>query len=415
MQFNRRGFYLFSGAHSLLIGMLPFFLPVLLWERGASLSEVSAFIALSGLGFIAALWCWDRLRDQQRWGAIIGLSLVVEIVLVAMLMAGFSSIELVLLAFLNGTYNCFYWSTQRAMFSKITHETNTGKTFGNFQILVVVLLKIGILAGGYLLESQNVLILLLLSVAISGVAFFKLVPLVKITLGKSTHTSSKLAQTSKEPALKLSDIAEFKDLNHSRLTFLLDGPFLYLESYFWVLTLYFLTQQNFFKLGLLVVSLTLLLSVIFYFLKNYIDRIPQKPLFSLAVLLYAVSWWLRGQLNLQSSELALYPMIILIAFLTTFFRLAFNKRFFDVAKQTMTYKYIILKSYYSQASIVLFFGFIAGLLWFAQAEDAAQSLSWVYVLTCPIALFYGLYTCPTFSSQPSLAIKNSENHRLFRS
>ncbi len=50
-----RLFYRFAGIHSLLIGLLPFFIPVLLWQQGYRLTEVSAFIALTAVGFIIAL------------------------------------------------------------------------------------------------------------------------------------------------------------------------------------------------------------------------------------------------------------------------------------------------------------------------------------------------------------------------
>jgi predicted MFS family arabinose efflux permease len=156
IRFTPRLFFQFSGLHSLLIGLLPFFLPILLWKTGTSLGEVSAFIALTGLGFIITLWFWDRLRASNQWRSIIAISFIIEIILVGLLAFDFSMPYLAGLALLNGAYNCFYWSTQRALFSDITTEHNTGKTFGNFQILVVVLLKLGILLGGYLLDTHGI-------------------------------------------------------------------------------------------------------------------------------------------------------------------------------------------------------------------------------------------------------------------
>ena len=168
MQLTLRHFYQFSGFHSLLIGLLPFFLPVILWDSGASLAQISAFIAVTGIGFIASLWIWDQLRASNQWRRIIALSFAAELLLICALAwnlnnHGEASILLIGTALLNGVYNCFYWSTQRAMFNTITSDKNTGKTFGNFQILVVILLKLGILSGGYLLETAGALPLIALS------------------------------------------------------------------------------------------------------------------------------------------------------------------------------------------------------------------------------------------------------------
>ena len=175
---------------------------------------------------------------------------------------------------------------------------------------------------------------------------------------------------------------------------MLDGPFLFLESYFWVLSLYFLAGQSFFQLSIIVVLLTLLLSVIFYIIKNNVDKVNQQRLFAIATLFYALSWLLRAQLSADTADLILYPSIIVIGFLTTFFRLSFNKRFFDIAKASTTYRYLINKSYYSQLGIVLFFSTLAiSLNHFSNAE---QGLSIVYWIACPLALVYGLYAKRSF-------------------
>lgn len=379
MPFSSRHFYQFSGIHSLLIGLLPFFLPVLLWNRGASLNEIAAFIATTGIGFIATLWCWDRLRFQQRWGLIISLSLLSELLLVTALAWDENVLFLTVLALLNGAYNCFYWSTQRAIFSDITSDENTGNTFGNFQILVVILLKLGILIGGYLLESQGMLSVLLLSVSICSVAW--------LPFGK--WRLIKLQNTTVAPPLSLKHIIAFKDQKQSRLIFLIDGLFLFLESYFWVLSLYVLAQQSFLRLGIIVVLLTLLLSVLFYFIKVRIDRINPQRIYALAVVLYAVSWLLRGQLSEITNTPLLYVTIVTIAFLTTFFRLAFNKRFFDIARQQTPHQYLICKSYFSQFGIALLFGGLSIL--FTTTADVHQQLTLTYWLACPLSLLYGAY------------------------
>jgi len=383
-----KGFYQFSGFHSLLIGILPFFIPVLLWNNGASISHISLFIAVTGLGFIASLWFWDRLRFQQHWKMIIALSFLIELLLVGALFSSLTSemgaYFLIGLALLNGTYNCFYWSTQRAFFSHISTDKNTGKTFGNFQILVVIMLKLGILIGGYLLQAHGLISLFILSALITSFALWYLLRQQQIITSEG----------STEPPLSISQIAGFKDHKKSKLIFLLDGPFLFLESYFWVLSLYFLTGQSFFQLSLIVVALTLLLSIIFYIIKNKIDKVNQQHLFIIATIFYAVSWLLRAQLSSDTTGFILYPAIIFIGFLTTFFRLSFNKRFFDIAKEGTTYGYLVNKSYYSQLGITLFFFTLAiSLSHFANAE---QMLSIIYWLACPLAFVYGLYAKDSF-------------------
>ncbi|MBV1920600.1 MAG: hypothetical protein KUG73_07945 [Pseudomonadales bacterium] len=393
MQLTVRHFYQFSGFHSLLIGLLPFFLPVILWDNGASLAQISAFIAITGIGFIGSLWVWDQLRANNQWRWIITLSFVAEILLIAALAwnvnsRGETSIFLIGTALLNGVYNCFYWSTQRAIFNQITSNGNTGKTFGNFQILVVILLKIGILSGGYLLETSGTLPLIILSLAISTIALWKLI--------KTENTSTGKAE---EPKLTFKHVKNFSDKKNSKVIFFLDGPFLFLESYFWVLSLYFLTQESFFTLGFVIVTLTLLLSGIFYFIKNAIDKMDQQKIFFAAVLLYAASWLLRSQTNTEDNNLMLYTTILVIGFLTTFFRLVFNKRFFDTAREDSAYQYLIYKSYYSQMGIVLFFGALATYLYIStplslaisSATQAAPLLATTYLWVCPIALIYGIY------------------------
>ena len=381
-------FYQFSAFHSLLIGFLPFFIPVLLWDKGASLSEISLFIAVTGLGFIASLWFWDRIRFQQRWKTIITLSFLIELLLVGALFTTLASEKnteyLIILALLNGAYNCFYWSTQRAFFSHVTNDKNTGKTFGNFQILVVIMLKLGILMGGYLLQSHALLSLFILSVFITFFAFWSLLRQPMIDLSEDKE----------EPPLNISQIVSFKDGKQSKLIFLLDGPFLFLESYFWVLSLYFLAGQSFFQLGIIVVVLTLLLSVIFYIIKNKIDKVNPQRVFTIATIFYALSWLLRAQLSSDTADLILYPSIIIIGFLTTFFRLSFNKRFFDIAKEGTTYRYLVNKSYYSQLGIALFFSILAISL--SKLTNAEQMLTFVYWLACPLALVYGLYAKRSF-------------------
>lgn len=376
-----RSFYLFTGLHSFLIGLLPIFIPVILWNKGLMLSDIAFFIALTAFGFIIALFFWDRLRAAAHWSKIVALSFLFEILLVALLLWDYSPLLLFLGALANGASGCFYWSTQRVLFQRITQTTNCGDCFANFQILVMVALKLGILLGSYLLAGAHRVVLLILFVSLSTLGFYLLRHALSAQLERLTDAQPK--------AFFLLDIMNFKDVFHSKLIFIIDGVFLFLESYFWVLTLYFLTQQNLLKLGGLIVLLGLLLACIFYLIKKRIDHINAQRVFTLSILGYAFSWLLRGGLTAQEESLYLYAGILVIAFLSSFFRLAFNKRFYDIARLAEPIHYIICKSYYSQFALVLFFSLL-GYLLSGEAEPVRQ-LQNVYLVMIPLVFVYLIY------------------------
>lgn len=375
-------FYRFAGFHSLLIGLLPFYIPILLWQQGYRLAEISLFIAITGVGFVIAMSGWKALYKKMYWRTLLIISFLTELLLVGSLIAEQSMILLVIAAVFNGFYNCFYWITQRTMFSALTQQkeqTNTGKHYGNFQIVIVVLLKVGILIGGYLLAENLLYWLLAISALLSFIAMF-ILP-------------------------KNSEVTEFSMTNNSlnlgwkrQLIFIFDGIFLFLESYFWVLTLYFITNNNVMNLGILVVSLTVMLSLIFWLIKNKIDALNQHYVFYAAVFLYTLSWLLRGNINDQQEEYVLFSSIMLIAFLTSFFRLSFNKLFFDDANGKRPLDFILVKSYLSQGGMIVFFGALA--LFITMIGEAQATLSLFYWCVVPIALLYALYPLSNNTSSP---------------
>lgn len=393
MQHSARYFYQFSALHSLLIGLLPFFIPVMLWQQGLALADISLFIALTGGSFVVALLGWEWLRSIGGAKTIVALSFGLEVALVALLLLDdfqTSVLPLVLLALLNGFYNCFYWTSQRLFFAASSTSdsqstegqcADTGRKFGNFQILVVIALKLGILFGAALLEHGHQLALLALTLLISAVGYVSL-----LKLGMSEQL---LASLNQAKPVRLADLNRFSDRQGSRKVFVLDGIFLYLESYFWVLSLYLLSQQNVMQLGMLVVGLTVLLSAVFYLIKNRIDRANAQRVFHWAVGFYALSWLLRASLDMQWSDALLYPMILLIAFLTSFFRLAFNKRFFDIASDGNRHLYLLSKSYYSQLGILAFFTAIYVALSWSGAEVAVLDL--IYIFAAMVSGTYLLY------------------------
>jgi len=376
-----RSFYLFVAIHSFLIGLLAVFIPVILWNKGLMLNELANFIALSAIGFIIALYFWDRLRAAGDWSKIVAGSFVFEILLVIILLWDFSPILLSLGALINGAAGCFYWSTQRVLFQRITQAKNSGARFANFQILVMIVLKLGILLGSYLLAAAQVNLLLIIFMAISALGYW--------ALKRGLAGQLELLNNSQPNAFSLLEVINFKDTFKSKIIFFIDGIFLFLESYFWVLSLYLLTQQNLLKLGFLIVLLSVLLALVFYVIKKRIDRIKVQRVFTVAVFGYAFSWLLRGELGLQESPVILYSSILLIAFLSSFFRLAFNKRFYDVASLAQPIQYIICKSYYSQFALVLFFSLAGYLL--NNSSEPLQQLQHLYLLIIPLVFVYLFY------------------------
>jgi len=414
-------FFKFAAFHSFLIGLLPFFIPVLLWQQGFELWQLSFFIALTGLGFLLALPLWENLYFNNLWDKIIRTSFILEAILFTTVL--FIEVlpltaSLFLVALLNGAYLCFYWTSQRTLFTQLEHaqsdeeengatnsSTTTGNNFGNFQIVVMVLLKVGILLSAFLLEQGLDTLLLGLSLVIAMIGVFSL-------------STNSIAEYIPENITELRSKKNEPSLDKpTRIVFYLDGIFLYLESYFWLLSLYLIAQQDLMQLGFLVVGLTLLLAGLFWLIKGRIDAASANNIFQLAIAGYAISWILRGVLGFDGSSLIAapeisYPLILLIAFLTSFFRLSFNKRFFDHAtllnsNQTTMIQYLLDKSTLSQFGIFVFFSVLGiALLSLSMSSSLSPSitaingqLSWIYMAAAPLVLLYGFYSQPLENTQ----------------
>ena len=406
-------FFKFAAFHSFLIGLLPFYIPVLLWQQGFELWQLSFFIALTGLGFLLALPLWQNLYVNNQWHNIIRTSFILEASLftAVLCIAALPLIaSLFLVALLNGAYLCFYWTSQRTLFTQLEHEqddvVSTGNNFGNFQIVVMVLLKVGILLSAFLLEQGFETLLFGLSLVVALIGVFSLSANV---LPENTSASIVELHSNMHNELSLD--------KPTRTVFYLDGIFLYLESYFWLLSLYLIAQQDIMQLGFLVVGLTVILAGLFWLIKGRIDAAPANTIFQLAIAGYAISWLLRGIIGFDSSSLIAspeisYPLILLIAFLTSFFRLSFNKRFFDHAhllnsNQATMIQYLLDKSTLSQFGIFVFFS-ILGIVLLSLSMTSLLSisltsingqLSWVYMATAPLVLLYGFYSQPLENTQ----------------
>ena len=379
---STRLFYQYSGTHSLLIGLLPFFLPALMWLKGQSLSQISSFIAVNGIGYLLTLYYWDRIRIRFGWNWLLVATLILELALVGSIVLDQDFTAINLIALLNGAYGCFFWMAQRTLFAHCTNSSDTGVKFGNFQIVVMVLLKTGILVGGYLWEKWGASSVFLVTVCI-------VVP--AITYYSRVSLPESLMATAPAP-ITLNSIAGFRDSSNSRVIFLIDGFFLFAESYFWVITLYIISGENLVTLGVLVVSLSIVLAVLFYLIKNRLDKIRAQQAYVIGVLGYVLSWLLRGAVETGESQYWVYPLIVFIAFLTALFRLVFNKRFFDLAAKADNHRYIVLKSYYSQLGVAVLFAITA--LALLEVTEPLMALKTFYWVLAPLALIYLLYRLP---------------------
>ncbi len=376
-----RTLYSFLGVHSFLIGVFPFYIPVYLYTDGYSLRSICYFVAVTGAGFCISLYVWDRISKIVSLRYLIAFSVFSEFVLLTSFFLEKGHFFILICGFLNGVFNCNFWIIQRLLFLDTISFKNSGRKFGNFQLFVMVILKIGILLGGVLLEKTGYLSLYLFSASIVLVAaiFF-------LQKGKGIEFEKKLV--SAEP-LSLKTIICYRDRINSRLVFAVDGVFLYLESYFWLISLFLLVQQSYLKLGLLVMFLTLFFGIIFVIIKNSIDRLPIGNMYKGAVLLYFASWILRGVFAEGMGNIQVLLMLAVISFCTSLFRLVFNKSFFDNAKTTTVHKYIFIKSYWSQFFMAVLFGIIGSLMLIA--GDVAEQLSTVYFLAALFSFVYLLF------------------------
>jgi predicted MFS family arabinose efflux permease len=374
-------FYQYLGLHSLLIGIFPFYIPVFLWKQGFNIGDISFFIAIAGAGFIIGLWFWDRLRLVLSLKAIIAISLVLEVMLLLnVYMLGMDFTVLLALGLTYGAYNCFYWTTQRALFFDLIDIGTSGRKYGNFQIFVGGSLQLGIVIGGLLLEWTNFVYLLAASALIAVTGF--------LLISRSTP---EYPQTLAEhDSLKVPDILGFKDREHSRFIFFADGFFLFAESFFWLITLFLLAHESFSTLGIIILSLAVIFGILFYLLKNIIDKLGKKRIYIFAVFLYVASWILRALIDESMPLNLLFAFLVAITFCTTFFRLAMNKRFYDLAKLTRSHDYLVLKSYYSQFAIVFVFGAFGFFSYrFEPSETLLVPLYWISAALAFVYLLYG--------------------------
>ena len=380
MQQDKKTFYLYLGMHSLLIGVFPFYVPVYLWQSGLDLAQISLLIAVTGMGFYLSLWSWDRLRHRVGLNHLLLLvTLLFFLLLASVPMVERSTVSAFFLALAYGTYNGFFWTTQRALFIEVMDPNRAGQAYGNFQLFVFAALQLGILAGGWLLQSNGFGWLIVFCACVAAVGG------VLLTVTRPVYPPAMQGTES----LTWKVIYGFKDEHNSRLMFIADGFFLFLESFFWVISLFLLAHESFTRLGLVVIVLAVIFGGLFFVLKDSIDRLGKRQMFLLAVALYSMSWAIRSLVKDELSLLVLFVLLVLVTFATSFFRLALHKRFYDLARETGAHRYLILKSYYTQASLIVSFLVIA--LIASVIDDALPTLQFVYIAAACIAPVFALY------------------------
>lgn len=376
-----RPFYLYTGLHAFLIGLFPFYLPVYFYSSGMSLSSICLFVAATGAGYCFTLYLFDRLRSRLNPTWLISFSFVSELLLLAIVLWQGNSIAVIPTGLANGLFACIFWTVQRLLFVSSVHSGNSGNHFGNAQLLVMISLKVAILLGGLLLDRNRETAVLLCSgvLVVLAVAVFIRYPL---------PTTIKEEFTTAEP-LPLTRVIHFRDSLYSRPVFVVDGVLLYLESYFWLISVFLVFDQDFSKLGLVTVILALLFGTIYLVIKKNIDRYGDQPFYELAVVLYLLSWLLRAYIDDIDNPPAMMAILTVIAFCTSLFRLSFNKRFFDNAKLSTACHHIVVKSYISQFFLTIFF-LLAALL-FSQSFAEEGQLTPLYLMAALLTPVFFLY------------------------
>lgn len=378
--------YTFLWLHSLLIWLFTFFLPVLLYKIGFSLSYISLFIALTWLSFVIFLYIWDIIRHKYWFKLLVYISFLFEILLIIIwFFLEKNLLFLLFLAIIYWWYNCFFWITKRILFVADLNIKEVGNKFWNIQVVSFILVKIGILIWSFLLEKDYFILLLFFAIITSIYWIFY------FFTQKNIYES--LDYFMKPKVLSIKEVFKFKDNLGSKVIFLLDWPFLFFESFFWLLSLFFIANSSYSELGIIVIILAVSFSVFFIFIKKQVDKISFRKLLMWAVILYFISWIFRAIIGNDITDVNMkYVIILFITFFTSFFRLVFNKQFFHTSKQLDTHKYMLIKSYYSQFSIFIVFSILSVILFIYNDISTINSqLSSIYYIISIFSILYFLY------------------------
>ena len=402
-------------------------MPVYLWQLGLSLAGLCLLLGISGLAFSAALVTWQRLARTRALTRLVGLTFVLELVLITCValagpllgadtptpqgqgirsgepsraLGSASTIQAATLVALlvgaaNGAYNAFYWTTQRALFAGLGTERDSGRRYGNLQIIVAGFLKVGILLGGFLLDTGGLHWILLLSAAVGLLG------------ARALAADAGCLPLQDEPHLSVRRALAYRDAHGSARVFTIDGLFLYLESHFWTLSLFLLVREDHSRLGVVVVVLGIVFALLFLLIKNRIDRPgAADAVYRASVALYALSWLLRLAVDEAAAASVTLALLVGVTFCSSLFRLAFNKRFFDIARHGASgtgadvplgpVAYLIAKSHVSQLCMAALF-LPLGVLVHASGTADDILLGTLYLLAVPLSFAYLGYRRPLAS------------------
>ena len=393
MRIGAAEFHVFLGAHSLLIGLLPFYLPVWLWREGLGLAGLALLIATSGLAFAAALAPWGRQATRRPARTLVATGLALELGLVGLAAAlaggavATSPLGAALaLGIANGLYNAWFWTTQRLLFAARLGANDAGRRYGGFQVYVAVTLKVGLVVGGVALEAGGFGWLLALSLGVAIAAGAWLHPRLPTAPLLSRPAPPTSAAAPALPGWRAS--LRRTDRHGARPTFALDGVFLFLESHFWTLSLFLLAGEDYAALGIWVVALGIVFGALFWLVRGAIDRVRPAAVYRVAVALYAASWALRAVAPDAAGGPWLGPLLVAVTFCTSLFRLAFNKRFFEHARASGDVAgYLLWKSHVSQTALGAAFAGVALTLALGPG-DPTRLLGALYAIAAVAALAY---------------------------
>ena len=377
-----------------------------LWRQGLGLAGLALLVATSGLAFAAALAPWGRQATRRPARTLVATGLALELGLVALVaaladgtVAAFPLGAALALGLANGLYNAWFWTTQRLLFAARLGANDAGRRYGGFQVYVAVTLKVGLVVGGIALEAGGLGWLLALSL---GVA---------IAAGAWLHPRLPASPLLPSPAPALPGwraSLRRTDRHGARPTFALDGVFLFLESHFWTLSLFLLAGEDYAALGTWVVALGIVFGALFWLVRGAIDRVRPAAVYRVAVALYAASWALRAVAPDAAGGPWLGPLLVAVTFCTSFFRLAFNKRFFEHARASGDVAgYLLWKSHASQTALGAAFAGVALALALGPG-DPTRLLGALYAIAAVAALAYLAWRpAPAPSNAPGAVLRSA--------
>jgi len=374
--------YIFIFVNTLISGIFGIFLPVYLFDIGFLFSEISFFIAISAFAYFLSLFAIERIISKFEVKKLMTFTFLIYFLMISLIyLFNKSKFFLIMLGTLSGIYLSFFWIIQRLLFLNSIEYSNIGEKFANIQIFVLVISQLSILAGAYTLENFDFGTVYWISIILLVFSIFL------ISIGNDKNLTFKENEQAYEP-MTISYIKNFKDSHNSKFIFTIDGIFLYLETYFWLLVIFLFLNSNFLNAGLIIILVTVIFYFLYLFIRNIVNKSNSKILFNIAVFFYSLSWFLRYFFDISANNSISYVLIIIIGFFTMLFRLVYNKFFFKIAKQTLLSKYIFLKSYYSQFFILISF-FIFGIIFtlFNQSEQVFKLI----FLIASISSFLYLY------------------------